>query len=65
MDPSRCPYCGSADVHRSRRRGFVEGVILRLFLLRPYRCHDCDRRHYRFIFRNGQERKPEEPTKTD
>ena len=40
----RCPSCGSPNVHRSHKRGFVERVILPLLHLRPYRCEDCDAR---------------------
>ncbi|PYU35316.1 MAG: hypothetical protein DMG28_03245 [Acidobacteria bacterium] len=43
-----CPACGSAEAHRSKRRGLFELVILRLLFLRPYRCEDCGTRHYRF-----------------
>ncbi len=35
----------------ARRRGFVERVALRLILLRPFRCEDCDGRHYELFFR--------------
>ncbi len=40
-----CPFCRSADVHRSRKRGFVDR-ILGFTGIRPYRCHFCERRHY-------------------
>jgi len=33
-----CPRCGSADVRRSHRRGFLERVFLWLRRRRPYRC---------------------------
>ena len=39
-----CPRCGSTNVRRSRRRGLLERVLLRLLGLRPYRCEDCDER---------------------
>lgn len=45
-----CPHCRSAEVRRSRRRGFVEHTILRALFLRPYRCQNCDGRHYGFKF---------------
>jgi hypothetical protein len=45
-----CPYCGSFDVRRSHRRGLREVLFLPLALLRPFRCEDCDRRHYNMIF---------------
>ena len=37
---------------RSRRRGWVERVILPLLLLRPFRCRPCSERHYGFFFRS-------------
>ena len=45
-----CPSCNSFDVRRSHRRGLFELVILPLFLLRPFRCEDCTKRHYNLIF---------------
>ena len=41
-----CPRCRSYDVHRSRRRGFVERYLLPLILKRPYRCDGCNSRYY-------------------
>ena len=38
-----CPYCRE-PLHRSRRRGFKERVLLRLILVRPMRCHECEKR---------------------
>jgi hypothetical protein len=35
-----CPKCGSVRVHRSRRRGPVEGLIAGLGA-EICRCHDC------------------------
>ena len=46
----RCPNCNSFEVHRSKRRSVFEWVVLPLLLLRPFRCQDCDRRHYGFAF---------------
>jgi hypothetical protein len=45
-----CPICNSFDVRRSHREGLFEVVILRLFLLRLFRCEKCGRRHYNFFF---------------
>jgi len=42
-----CPNCGSASVWRSRRRGFRE-FLLHLLHIEPYRCWECDERHFRF-----------------
>lgn len=45
-----CPACRSSVVRRSRRRGLFERIVLPLLLRRPYRCLDCDRRHYGSVF---------------
>jgi hypothetical protein len=50
MSTRICPRCRSLSVHRSGRRGLLEGVLLPLFVLRPYRCMNCWRRYYGFIF---------------
>jgi hypothetical protein len=43
-----CPNCESSMIRRSMRRGFVERVFLRLTLVWPYRCDDCDLRFWGF-----------------
>jgi hypothetical protein len=43
----RCPFCGSAEVRRSHRRGIWERIFLRCLWLRPFRCIDCYERFYR------------------
>ena len=43
-----CPNCESGKIRRSRRQGFVERVFLRLTLVWPYRCDDCDLRFWGF-----------------
>lgn len=45
-----CPFCESTRVRRSERRGVFERLVLRLLLLRPFRCETCTRRHYNFFF---------------
>lgn len=45
-----CPECHSLDVRKSSRRGVFESFILRLFLLRPYRCEICDSRYFGLFF---------------
>lgn len=40
----RCPFCGSARVHRSRRHGLRERVFLRFLGRCPFRCIDCYKR---------------------
>lgn len=44
----RCPYCGSEEVKRSRRRGFTEILLLPILLRRPFKCVRCLRRFYGF-----------------
>jgi hypothetical protein len=44
-----CPRCRSYDVHRSRRRGFIERFLLPLVLKRPYRCDGCNSRYYGYF----------------
>lgn len=39
-----CPDCGATKVHRSRRRGFFEQVILGTIGVYPYRCSACKKR---------------------
>lgn len=41
-----CPDCGHPVAFYSRRRTFAEKYILRVFLLRPFRCASCFRRSY-------------------
>src|SRR5688500_1333413 len=41
-----CPHCGSADVHRSARRGWLDWLFRAVFCL-PFRCHLCSTRFYR------------------
>ncbi len=50
MDTYCCPQCKSLSIHRSRRRGLYEHIVVRLMLLRPYRCWSCDYRHYGYLF---------------
>ncbi|HET7205852.1 MAG TPA: hypothetical protein VFI95_04650 [Terriglobales bacterium] len=42
-----CPECGHSSAFYSRRKNFVEKVILRALFLRPYRCVSCFCRCYR------------------
>lgn len=50
MSTRQCPACGSFFVRRSQRRGILENVVLRLLLLRPYRCGECYVRHYELVW---------------
>ena len=40
-----CPYCGSADVRRSRRQGFAE-LPKMLVGVYPFRCLGCSERFF-------------------
>lgn len=43
-----CPACGSANIRRSSARGPFEAVLRSVFQIKPYRCQECDDRHFRF-----------------
>jgi uncharacterized protein with PIN domain len=43
-----CPRCESRAIRRSMRKGVVERVFLRMALVWPYRCDDCDVRFWGF-----------------
>jgi hypothetical protein len=43
-----CPTCESQAIRRSSRKGFVERILLRMALVWPYRCDDCDSRFWGF-----------------
>lgn len=45
-----CPYCKGRAVRRSHRRNFFEAFLLPPMLLRPFRCLDCNKRHYNAVF---------------
>lgn len=45
-----CPDCGSAQIHRSRRKGILEKAFLAMFFIRPFRCEKCDLRFHRWSF---------------
>ncbi len=49
MHVRMCPNCHSLDVHRSRRRGFVERFLLALVFKRPFRCDSCKTRYYGYV----------------
>ena len=44
-----CPDCYGLNVRKSSRCGLFESLMLRSFLLRPYRCELCDCRYYGLI----------------
>jgi len=41
-----CPACGGSEVRKSRGRGIFERAVLRVLLVRAYRCDYCDKRFY-------------------
>ena len=43
-----CPVCKKEDIGLTHARGFLEEKLFPLILLRPYRCHTCRGRFYRF-----------------
>lgn len=43
-----CPNCGSANIRRSNARGPFEVLLRSVFQIKPYRCQECDDRHFRF-----------------
>jgi predicted Zn-ribbon and HTH transcriptional regulator len=45
-----CPRCRSERIHLSRRRGFVERVLLAMVFVKPLRCERCDFRFFRVSF---------------
>ncbi len=45
---SECPVCESTAVRRSRRKGYIERICLRLAFVWPYRCKSCDSRFWGF-----------------
>ena len=46
----QCPQCDSKRIHQSRRKGIIEGGILAMIFIRPFRCEKCDLRFYRWSF---------------
>ncbi len=43
-----CPKCRSTNVHRSHRRGSEH--LMTIFLMRPFRCHNCKHRYWGLLF---------------
>ncbi len=50
----RCPSCGSSAIHRSRRKNLLETLLRWVFFISPYRCHDCNYRHFRLSFHTSR-----------
>jgi DNA-directed RNA polymerase subunit RPC12/RpoP len=43
---SLCPNCGSHAIFKSRRKGFLENVLNKIFFISPFRCGACDLRFF-------------------
>jgi predicted Zn-ribbon and HTH transcriptional regulator len=42
-----CPLCHSHRIHRSKRKGLFERIVLAMIFVRPFRCLTCDYRFFR------------------
>ena len=50
-----CPNCGGASIYKSHRKGPLEFILRWIFFISPYRCQDCDTRHFRFRFSHSSD----------
>jgi hypothetical protein len=50
-----CPHCHSKNISKSKRRGLLESMVLKLVNVRPYRCLACDSRFYRWAAQHGRD----------
>jgi DNA-directed RNA polymerase subunit RPC12/RpoP len=48
-----CPHCQSKNITKSKRRGLLESMVLKLVHVRPYRCLACDSRFFRWAAQHG------------
>ena len=48
-----CPNCKLPKGRKSQIRSSKEKMLFSWLRLYPYRCHDCERRFYRFSLQNG------------
>ena len=51
--PVSCPHCQSKATRRSKRRGTFEVTVLSVIPMRPFRCQECGRRFYAFVWPTG------------
>ena len=58
-----CPNCKLPKGRKSPIRSSTERLLFSWLRLRPYRCHQCEHRFYRFSLQNGgtEPVKPERP----
>lgn len=57
---THCPECQSENIYKSRRKGWLEAVVLKLIHVRAYRCQSCDLRFFRW----ATHRRPAAPPAT-
>jgi predicted Zn-ribbon and HTH transcriptional regulator len=62
--PSHCPLCQSKNISKSKRRGLLESLVLKLIHVRPYRCLNCDLRFFRRAVPQGHKAPPIVTTST-
>lgn len=55
-----CAHCLSENVYLSHRKNNFE-KILSVFLIRPFRCQECDSRFFKFVSPNSHFRNPTDP----
>jgi hypothetical protein len=48
-----CPFCESHAIRRSHNAGLFDALFVRLMLMRPFRCMECEERFYGFFFRKS------------
>ena len=48
-----CPNCNLPKGRTSQIRSSTERLLLSWLRVRPFRCHYCDHRFYRFSLKNG------------
>jgi len=46
-----CPNCQSRMIHRSKKKGILETILLTAIFVRPFRCEKCDTRFFQLSFR--------------
>ncbi len=49
-----CPKCKLPKGRKSQIRSSTEKLLFSWLRLRPYRCHQCEYRFYRFSLQNGR-----------
>jgi predicted Zn-ribbon and HTH transcriptional regulator len=57
-----CPLCRSKRIHRSKRKGIIEQVILAMIFIKPFRCERCDYRFFRWSITANHDASRQETT---